>query len=80
MQISKLLFILIIFFTLFFSCEEPEPPPEPSPVSFVEFQGIETNGAFDCTYFSIEDNHFFAVANAYNGSTNIVSMMYIGLH
>jgi hypothetical protein len=78
-HISKLLFMLIIFLTLFFSCEESESSPQPSEVTFVEFQEIEPNDAFDCCYFSIEDNHFLAVANYRNDTTyNIVSMIYIG--
>ncbi|MBN2443903.1 MAG: hypothetical protein JXJ04_21250 [Spirochaetales bacterium] len=68
--------IIISIFSIFSSCEEvdpgaiqPTPPPEADPVSLVEFQGIETNGAMDWEYFSIGDEYYLAVANYSNNLT-----------
>ena len=57
--------------------EEPNPEPTSFQPSFTEFQGIETNGAYNWEYFSIGESHFLVIANYYNGTTrNIDSKIY----
>jgi hypothetical protein len=50
---------------------------DPTTDQFVEFQTVDTHGARDWEYFSFDDKHYLAVANAYNGATyNIPSALY----
>lgn len=45
---------------------------------FEVFQTITTIGAYDWTYFSVQDYHFLAVAQAFNGKTTLMeSVIYI---
>jgi hypothetical protein len=45
--------------------------------TFVQIQELATNGAFDCEYFAIGNDHYLAIANYYDGTTyNINSRIY----
>ena len=48
---------------------------------FASIQNIETTGAYDWTYFSVNSYHFLAVANSFSGppekTTLIDSVLYI---
>jgi len=41
--------------------------------SFIDFQSIATNAAQDWEYFTIGTDHYLAVANHYNGTTNNIN-------
>ncbi|XP_046377703.2 thrombospondin-type laminin G domain and EAR repeat-containing protein-like [Haliotis rufescens] len=40
--------------------------------NFTEFQSIMTVGAYDWTHFVVNDFHFIAIANAFNGLTTLI--------
>ncbi|KAL4217207.1 hypothetical protein ACF0H5_023659 [Mactra antiquata] len=45
---------------------------------FVTFQKITTIGAYDWSYFRVEDYHFLAIAQAFNGQTTLMdSVIYV---
>ena len=53
-----------------------DPTPEPVTISLIEFQVIETNGAYDWEYFTIEGIHYLAVAN-WNNDSSFITNSYI---
>jgi hypothetical protein len=45
---------------------------------FVDFQTITTTGAYDWTYFRVQEYHFLAIAQAFNGKTTLMdSLIYV---
>lgn len=45
---------------------------------FVPFQEILTTGAYDWTYFRVQEYHFLAIAQAFNGKTTLMdSVIYV---
>ena len=43
---------------------------------FTLYQTLQTRGAYDLEYFSIADKHFLAVANYYDGTRQLDSVIY----
>ena len=66
MKVSRFFLVLLVFLLGSVSLAQAIGPL----VEFKEVQSILTAGAQDWEYFAIGSNHYLAVANGYNGSTN----------
>ncbi|MBN2442123.1 MAG: hypothetical protein JXJ04_12285 [Spirochaetales bacterium] len=75
MNILKVLLCVILPVSFFLGCVPEddifpsEPTPGPQTINVMDYQGIETDGAYDMKYFTIGEDHFLIVANHYLDSS-----------